>query len=129
MPKKADPALVLAAQRGDKERLAAALKAGTGVEDCDRHGATFLHLAAGAGRLELVEFLLEQGAGVDKTDDAGNSPLMLAAARGQIEVVKRLLAAGADPKSGNRWGLTARNWAAWPKNAQEIEALLIANED
>ncbi len=126
MSKKADPALTLAAQRGDKESVAAALKAGASPEDCDRHGQTLLHLAAGAGRLELVEFLLAEGARVDKTDDGGNSALMLAAARGHLEVVRRLLEAGADAGQNNRWGLGPRDWAKWPQNAEEIEALLVA---
>ena len=49
---------------------------------------------------------------------------MAAAARGHLEVVTALLAAGAAPDHGNRWGLTAADWASWPENAGEVLALL-----
>ena len=126
MGKKADKSLTDAVQRGDKQALLAALEGGAALDDCDRHGATLLHLAAGAGRMELVELLIERGAPLDKTDDAGNTALMLAAARGQAAAVKRLLTAGASMEAGNNWGQTVRDWAKWPANSEEIHALLAA---
>ena len=42
------------------------------------------------------------------------------------EVVKALLARGADPRGGNKWDLTAADWAQWPANSAEVLALLHA---
>ena len=50
---------------------------------------------------------------------------MMAAARGHVAVMRHLLAAGADPAQRNKWGLGAADWARWPKNAAEVEALLL----
>ncbi len=120
-----DQAVLAAAARGDATALAAALEAGGDPKVRDRFGAPALALAAARGDLGCVERLLDGGAEVGKTSDAGNSALMLAAARGHVEVMRRLLAAGADPEQRNKWGLGAADWGQWPKNAAEVEALLL----
>ena len=122
-----DQEVLEAAARGDAAALAAALEAGGDPKARDRFGAPALALAAARGDLDCVERLLDAGAEVGKTSDAGNSALMLAAARGHVEVMRRLLAAGADPEHRNKWGLGAADWGQWPKNAAEIEALLLEN--
>ena len=109
---------------GDVEGLASALDAGGEVDARDRWGTTLLGQAAGRGNLAMVELLLARGADHEATGDAGNTALMAAAARGHLEVVAALLAAGAAPGHGNRWGLTAADWARWPENGAEVLALL-----
>ena len=120
-----DRQILAAAARGDAAALTTALEAGGDPKARDRFGAPALALAAARGELDCVARLLDAGAEVDRTSDAGNSALMLAAARGHVEVMRRLLAAGADPERRNKWGLGAADWGRWPKNAAEVEALLL----
>ena len=122
-----DQQVLAAAAEGDAAALGTALEAGGDPKARDRFGTPALALAAARGELDCVERLLGAGAEVGKTNDAGNSALMLAAARGHVEVMRRLLAAGADPEQRNKWGLGAADWAQWPTNAAEVEALLLEN--
>lgn len=110
--------------RGDAEGLQRALDAGADAGTRDGSGVSLLYAAAGKGDLALVALLLERGAESGRSCDAGNTPLMAAAAKGDAEVVATLLQAGADPAQGNRWGLTARDWAKWAESPQEILSLL-----
>ena len=110
--------------QGDGAALEAALEGGADAEARDPRGVSALALAAGQGDLEAVELLLAHGAEVDRPSEAGNSALMAAAARGHVQVVERLLAVGADPGHKNKWGMGANDWAQWPVNAAEIQAVL-----
>ena len=115
--------LLAAIERGDHAAIESELDAGAEPNAADRHGTALGHAVA-RGDLQAVELLLARGADADKTSDQGNAPLMLAAARGDVEIVRRLLDAGADPDKRNKWGFTADDWARWPANAAEVEALL-----
>lgn len=117
------PELLAAIERGDHAAIESELDAGAGANAADRHG-TALGRAVARGDLRTVELLLARGADVNKTSDQGNAPLMLAAARGDLDMVRRLLDAGADPGKRNKWGFTVEDWAKWPANAAEVEALL-----
>ena len=123
-----DQRVLKAASGGDPEALKAVLAAGGNAKARDRLGASALALAAARGSVDCVSLLLEAGAEVDKTSDAGNSALMMAAARGHLEVMRLLLGAGADPGHRNKWGMSAQDWAHWPKNAAEVEALLFESQ-
>ena len=120
-----DRQVLAAVAQGDAMALTAALEAGGDPGARDRFGAPALAFAAASGNLDCVDRLLAAGAEVGRSSDAGNSALMLAAARGHVEVMRRLLAAGADPDHRNEWGLGAADWGRWPKNAAEVETLLL----
>jgi len=119
-----DASVVTLAARGDRDGLAAALGRGVAADEADRWGVTALMHAAARGDLEMVEILLAKGANPRHASGAGNTALMMAAARGQLEVAERLIAAGAEPDHSNRWGLGARDWAAWSERAGRLGAML-----
>lgn len=112
--------------RGDHDGLRAALAGDADPNWRDRWGVSALAQAAARGDLDAVRLLLEHGADPGLTSDAGNSPLMAAAARGHVEVMRLLLDRGADPEARNKWGLGAEDWARWPANSAEAQALLRA---
>lgn len=116
--------LVTLAARGDRDGVAAALARGVAADESDRWGVTALMHAAARGDLAMIELLLAQGADPRHTSGAGNTALMMAAARGQVEAAERLIAAGAEPDHRNRWGLGARDWAAWSERAGQLRAVL-----
>ena len=49
---------------------------------------------------------------------------MYAAAHGHLELCRVLLGAGADPDHQNRWGYSARDWAKWPDNGDDVQTLI-----
>jgi hypothetical protein len=63
------------ARAGDLDGLAAAIAAGTDVDDCEPYtGVTALSAACGAGRAEAVELLLASGADPNRADRDGVYP-------------------------------------------------------
>ena len=110
--------------RGDRAGLAAALESGADPNAADRWGVTALARAAAKGDLAMADLLLAKGAEVDRASAAGNTALMAAAAAGRVEMLERLLSAGADHGHGNTWGVTAYDWAQWPPNGADVQALL-----
>lgn len=124
MTTETDTDILALVARGDQAGLAAALEAGADPNAADRWGVTALARAAAKGDLAVVDLLLTHGAEVDRASGAGNTALMAAAAAGRVEALERLLAAGADPGHGNTWGLTAHDWAQWPPNGADVQALL-----
>jgi ankyrin repeat protein len=116
--------LLDAVARGDTDAAAAALDAGASPDSADRYGVTALVRAAGRDDQAMAELLLARGAKVDKSTAQDNTALMLAAARGHREMVARLLQAGADPAHRNKWHFTARDWANWPAESADVQAML-----
>ncbi len=96
-------ALVVAAVKGDSERIAELLKKGVNINGKaarngpDSAGRTALMAAAAYGHPDTVNLLLSKGADVNVRHEVGGTALTGAAARGHLEVVKALLKAGADP--------------------------------
>ncbi len=123
---KAQDDLIKFIAQGDMTALAAALDQGGDANTADRWGVSALSHAAARGNLTAIGLLLDHDADPNKTSGAGNSALMAAAARGHLDVVKALLERGADPRHGNKWHLTAADWALWPANSAEVLALLHA---
>jgi len=89
-----------------------------------RQAGLGLRLGRGRGDGAMVDLLLDRGARVDRSTAQDNTPLMLAAARGHREMVARLLRAGADPDHRNKWHFTARDWANWPAESADVQAML-----
>ena len=110
--------------QGDLSGLDSALAAGADPNNPDRWGARPLTHAVVRGELNLVECLLSHGAQADEGDDSGNVPLMQACARGHLDIARALLSAGANPKASNKWGFGPGDWANWPDNARDMQALL-----
>jgi cytohesin len=122
-------ALILAAENGRADVLAALLAAGADPEATDFDLWKPLTWAAAKGRLECVKILLEKG-----TKAAGSgggwadSALIRAAANGHTEVVRAMLDKGADPNSRD---MTSRALirAVDGNHGETVKALLDAKAD
>src|ERR1700752_2975280 len=71
-----------AVERGDKQALAALLKAGADVNAAQGDGATALHWAAYQNDAKTVALLLGAGAKLNAQNDLGVTPFALAAQQG-----------------------------------------------
>lgn len=115
---------VKAVQAGDLETVTRQLDAGASPDSRSALGEPVLCLAAARGDIALLTLLLDRGADPGRSSDQGNHPLMEAAARGHYDAATLLLDHGADPAAGNKWGLTARDWARWAQHPEEIIGLI-----
>ena len=125
---KSDPddgqtALILAAEAGRTEVIAALLAAGAAVDKVNNQGITPLLMAAQEGLAEIVATLLAAGAEVDKTDSNEITPLWWAAQNGHMTTAQALLSAGADKSVKMQWG-TPLEIARWQGHAEVVALLL-----
>lgn len=88
-------ALLLAADRGLPDMVAALLKAGATPHAVDRFGRGALIFGAGSGNAKVMQLLLAAGLKADEKDKCGDTALMAAAASGSPESVRLLLSNGA----------------------------------
>jgi cytohesin len=99
--------LVMAALKGNTDRVLELLDAGADPDASDGHGRTPLLEAAFGGHSTTVSALIEAGANPNARDADGWTPLMEAASKGRVHIVKQLVAANADANARNRVGQTA----------------------
>lgn len=103
-----DPAIVVAAQRGNLQVLKFLLGKGAKPDLYDRRtGKTALVAAAEIGEPAMIAILLSYEANVNLADRQGETPLMKAARIGSLEAVRLLLEAGADINATDYAGHTA----------------------
>lgn len=100
-------AMMLAADRGLPEMVAALLKAGANPHAVDQFGRGALIFGAGSGNAKVVQLLLAAGLNADERDKYGDTALMAAAASGNPESVRLLLSNGARVNARNRRRQTA----------------------
>jgi len=81
-------------------------------------------LAAQRGDRATLEKALAGGIKINAIDSHGNSALMYAAAAGQAKTCQWLIDRGIDRETRNDWGLSVRDWAKWPSNADDIRKLV-----
>ena len=103
-----DPAIVIAAQRGNLQVLKFLLEKGAKPDLYDRQtGKTALVAAAEIGEPAMIAILLSYEADVNLADRQGETPLMKAARVGSQESLQLLLEAGADIEATDYAGHTA----------------------
>lgn len=126
-----DSQLVLAARKGDVEKVFELIKAGAQVNgrEASDTGETPILAAATAGRLRVVEILIERGANVNLASKAGATPLRTAAYAGYSDVVRLLLRAGAKPNAKDGMGWTPLLHASRNGHADVVKLLLEAGAD
>lgn len=102
----ADPAaaLLAAADAGDADGVAVALRAGAPIETRDEQGRTALLLAASADRVEVARLLVVLGADPDAQDDRSDSPWLVTGVTGSVAMLETLLPAHPDLTLRNRFG-------------------------
>lgn len=103
-PADADASLLLAAQVGDADAVAVALRAGARIEARDQHGRTALLLAVTHDHLAAAEVLVALDADPDALDDRHDTPWLVTGVTGSVAMLETLLPANPDLTIRNRFG-------------------------
>ena len=103
-PASANRRLRVAAEAGDADAAALALRAGAGLEERDGHRRTALLLAAAHDRVEVARVLVALGADPDALDDRHDTPWLVTGVTGSVAMLDVLLPAHPDLTIRNRYG-------------------------
>uniref|UniRef100_A0A7N2R9X5 MSP domain-containing protein n=2 Tax=Quercus lobata TaxID=97700 RepID=A0A7N2R9X5_QUELO len=98
--------VLMAARRGELERLESLLQKGASMNYCDQYGLTALHAAAIKGHRDAVLMLVKFGIDLECKDNEGHVPLHLAVEGGNLETVEVLVDKGADVNARTIKGVT-----------------------
>ncbi|MFL6132731.1 MAG: ankyrin repeat domain-containing protein [Nocardioidaceae bacterium] len=99
-----DAALLRAAEAGDADAVAVALRAGADIEARDGHDRTALLLAATFDRVAVAQVLVAMGADPDALDDRHDTPWLVTGVTGSVAMLEALLPADPDLSLRNRFG-------------------------
>ena len=102
-----DAELLRAAEAGDADRVALALRAGADLEARDSNERTALLLAATFDRVEVARLLVAMGASPDALDDRHDTPWLVTGVTGSVAMLEALLPANPDMTIVNRYGGTS----------------------
>lgn len=116
--------LMRASRAGNKEAVAALIRAGANVHARNADGNNALWHACIDGSVPIVEALIAAGIDVDNQNCYGATCLMCAALRSKASLVARLLAAGASVAPRTRDGLTAIDMATTIECGELLRAAL-----
>ena len=119
-----DLALIAAAERGELDGVAKAMRAGGSIRATDARGRTALLAATYGNHVPVALLLMAAGSDVNAKDDQQNSAFLLAGAEGYTDILRLTLRSGADPKSTNRFGGTALIPAAHHGHVDAVRELL-----
>lgn len=103
-PADPDAALLRAAERGDADAVAVALRAGADIEARDARRRTALLLASTFDRVAVAELLVAMGADPDALDDRHDTPWLVTGVTGSVAMLEALLPAHPDLAIRNRYG-------------------------
>ncbi len=103
-PASPDAALLRAAERGDADAVALALRAGADIEARDEHDRTALLLAATHDQVAVARVLVAMGADPDALDDRHDTPWLVTGVTGSVAMLEALLPADPDLTIRNRFG-------------------------
>ncbi len=99
-----DAALLAAAERGDADAVASALRAGADLEARDARRRTALLLAVTGDHVDAAKVLVAMGADPDALDDRHDTPWLVTGVTGSVAMLEALLPAGPDLTIRNRYG-------------------------
>jgi ankyrin repeat protein len=103
-PTDPDAALLRAAEMGDADAAARALRAGADLEARDAQDRTALLLAATFDRVEVAHLLVALGASADALDGRHDTPWLVTGVTGSVAMLEALLPAQPDLTVRNRYG-------------------------
>lgn len=103
-PSDPDTALLRAAERGDADAVAIALRAGADIEARDGRERTALLLASTFDRVAVARVLVAMGASPDALDDRHDTPWLVTGVTGSVAMLEALLPAHPDLTARNRFG-------------------------
>ncbi len=106
-PTRPDAALLRAAERGDADGVARALRAGADIETRDTLERTPLLLAATEDRVDVARLLVALGADPDALDHQHDTPWLVTGVTGSVPMLEALLPADPDLRILNRYGGTS----------------------
>jgi ankyrin repeat protein len=126
-----DLRLIIAADAGNVEKMAALIKSGADVNASSEVFGNSAVAAVFSGNVEAVRLLLDNGANVNSTDPAGCSALIIATLNDKVDVAQFLVSRHADVNAscyplarGKRLGLfTALKVAKAKNNEALVKAL------
>jgi uncharacterized protein len=101
---RANQQLLDAAQAGDADQVALALRDGAQLETRDAHRRTPLLLAVTNDRLDVARILVALGADADALDDRHDTPWLVTGVTGNVRMLETLLPADPDMTVLNRYG-------------------------
>ena len=102
-----DAALLRAADNGDADRVARALRAGADLEFRDSLQRTALLVAVTNDRVDVARLLVAMGADPDAVDHQNDTPWLVTGVTGSVRMVEALLPAKPDLSLLNRYGGTS----------------------
>ena len=106
------PAMVIAADKGDKELIRFLLDQGVKIDATTKdRGETAAMRRASVGDLDTLNLLMELGANINLQDRSGLTALMRAARSRKQRIVKKLLDGGADFSRADYTGKSALGYA------------------
>lgn len=100
----ADRRLIAAAQDGDADAAALALRAGADIETRNDLQQTPLLLASAHDRVDVARLLVVLGADPDALDHQHDTPWLVTGVTGSVAMLEALLPAGPDMSIPNRFG-------------------------
>lgn len=103
-PADPDNALLRAAESGDADMVAVALRAGADIETRDEHDRTALLLTATHDHVAAAKVLVAMGADPDALDDRHDTPWLVTGVTGSVAMLEALLPADPDLTIRNRFG-------------------------
>lgn len=99
-----DEELLSAAEAGEADRVALALRAGADLEARDGRNRTALLLAATFDHVDVAHVLVAMGASADALDDRHDTPWLVTGVTGSVAMLEALLPAHPDLTIRNRFG-------------------------
>lgn len=103
-PADPDASLLRAAEAGDADGVAVALRAGADIEARDDRDRTALLLSATFDHVPVAEVLVAMGADPDALDDRHDTPWLVTGVTGSVAMLEALLPANPDLTIRNRFG-------------------------
>lgn len=99
-----DTTLIEAAQDGEADLVALALRAGADLEAKDAAGRTALLHAVTEDHVAVADLLVAMGASPDTLDDQHDTPWLVTGVTGSVDMLESLLPANPDLTIRNRFG-------------------------
>jgi len=128
-PADPDAALLRAAEAGDADAVAVALRAGADLESRDGRRRTPLLLASAGDHVEAARVLVAMGADPDALDDQHDTPWLVTGVTGSVAMLEALLPANPDLTIENRYGGLSPIPAGERGHAEYIERVVRTDVD
>jgi ankyrin repeat protein len=121
--------MLIAAARGDAERLQRLITDGAPLDPTDAAGRTPLLLAVQNNQEAAAKVLIEAGSNINAQSSHLDTPWLLAGARGRTEMIRLMIPRGPDYRLTNRYGGSALVPACHYGHVDTVRLLLTTEID